>query len=172
MSIFALVLAAFFAYGCYLEVNNTGSIALTIFVILVIACISSIFAIFAQITYSNAAMLELYELIMDRVPSSPLYERLREDCDETPLMDYEILGGKKECKWVILVLIAYWLCNVNESNFTPVLALVDDTPIFWTVYGLALTPDVLKSLVAGSVTTIAGSLVSYGLSTITGGSSG
>jgi hypothetical protein len=85
-------------------------------------------------------MLQIRDFLQIAVPDSSIYSKLT--TDESPVMDYEILGGKKEM-----------LANINAK------------PIYWEVFGFALTPSVLQSVLVGSITTVAGSVISY-LSTL------
>lgn len=139
--LFGMLIAAFFLYFSIIQFVNNGNIIYEIvFFALFTLSITSILFILMRLTYTNAAVLQIRKLLEVGVPESSIYKAL--ETDSSPIMDYEILGGKDE-----------------------VLAYTNDKPIYWEVYGFAVTPAVLKSVFLGSFTTIAGASITY-LSTL------
>ena len=146
---FGLTLTSFLLYVAIIR----GSWSVTpIFTAFAAVCIAGLFMIGFRITYTNAAMLKVIKSLSKAVPDSHIYNWLQKQSSHNqantsdssePLMDYEVLGGKAE-----------------------LLAYVKKKPIYWEVFGFALTPGVLKSLALATITSIVGTVFSFIVSTL------
>lgn len=122
-----------------------GSFAAVICLFVFIVHASLLVLTSVSLAFANFAMLKVQEKMNYNVPESEIYSELELESDnegegdmDTPITDYEILGGHQE-----------------------LLKFFSDNPIYWTVFGFAVTPTVLHTVIAGLVTSIAAAAFSY-----------